>query len=85
MADRENLLNAVALAFDNDWERAHAIAQTHGGDPTADWLHAVLHKIEGDEHNARYWYRRAGHTFEDFPDVQQELAAIETHLKSASR
>jgi hypothetical protein len=43
-----------------DWEKAHAIAQSHEGDPDHDWLHALCHRIEGDDANAGYWYRRAG-------------------------
>jgi hypothetical protein len=46
----------------------------------ADWLHAVLHKIEGDDGNARYWYRRTPHSFEDFTDTNAELAAIRDFL-----
>ena len=34
---------------------------------TADWLHAVLHKIEGDDGNARYWYRRTQHASTSSP------------------
>ena len=42
-----------------DWDRAHALAQ---GAPGADgaWVHAYLHRKEGDASNAAYWYRRAG-------------------------
>jgi len=42
------------------WQRAHEIAQDHEGIAEFDWLHALCHRIEGDEWNARYWYRRAG-------------------------
>lgn len=42
-----------------DWDGAHAIVQD---DPSSDaaWIHAHLHRIEGDLANAAYWYRRAG-------------------------
>ncbi|MEL6873540.1 MAG: hypothetical protein AAFO62_12270 [Pseudomonadota bacterium] len=50
----------IAAARDGDWETAHTIAQAHEGDTNADWLHAIVHLIEGDEGNARYWFRRAG-------------------------
>ncbi|MAU94535.1 MAG: hypothetical protein CMP81_01410 [Fulvimarina sp.] len=41
-----------------DWDGAHAIVQD---DPSSDaaWIHAHLHRIEGDLANAAYWYRRA--------------------------
>jgi len=54
---------------------AHEIVQQYE-DTTAAWIHAVLHKIEGDEDNSRYWYRRAG-KLEHFPDEPKaELAEI---------
>ena len=42
-----------------DWEAAHAIAQVVP-DPDGAWVHAYLHRKEGDASNAAYWYRRAG-------------------------
>ena len=42
-----------------NWERAHEIAQAID-DRTGAWIHAYLHRKEGDEGNAAYWYRRAG-------------------------
>ena len=41
------------------WERAHSLVQDATG-PDAAWVHAHLHRIEGDAGNARYWYDRAG-------------------------
>jgi hypothetical protein len=51
---------AVDLALGGDWEGAHRIVQDHEGEPIADWIHAVAHRMEGDLGNARYWYRRCG-------------------------
>lgn len=50
-----------ALWFDatEDWEKAHTIVQDTE-DNTASWIHAYLHRKEGDTGNADYWYRRAG-------------------------
>lgn len=42
----------------NDWERAHESAQQDEG-PTGSWVHAYLHRKEGDASNAEYWYRQA--------------------------
>lgn len=42
-----------------DWEAAHTIAQSREGTPAYDRLHAYLHRKEGDQLNAGYWYRRA--------------------------
>ncbi len=81
MAGRqEELIRAVDAAQAGDWETAHAIAQRHEGDDAADWLHAVLHKLEGDAGNSRYWYRRTSHTFEEFDDPSAELAALRRAL-----
>ena len=41
-----------------DWDRAHELAQSAGG-REGDWVHAYLHRKEGDEMNAGYWYARA--------------------------
>ncbi len=53
----------VALWHDGrgDWERAHAVAQDIE-DRTGSWVHAYLHRKEGDIGNAHYWYHRAGTT-----------------------
>ncbi|MGD9845895.1 MAG: hypothetical protein AB7O60_09805 [Variibacter sp.] len=45
-------------AAKGDWEKAHAIVQAHDT-PHAAWVHAYLHRVEGDLDNARYWYARA--------------------------
>ena len=52
---------AKALWFTKkgDWEAAHDIAQDIAT-PTGSWLHALLHLIEGDLGNARYWFAEAG-------------------------
>jgi hypothetical protein len=51
----------AALWWDakNDWDKAHECAQADDG-PDAAWVHAYLHRKEGDLSNAAYWYRRAG-------------------------
>ena len=41
------------------WDRAHELAQGDSGRAAA-WVHAYLHRREGDEANAGYWYARAG-------------------------
>ena len=52
---------AKALWFTKkgDWEAAHGIAQDIET-PTGSWIHALLHLIEGDLGNARYWFAEAG-------------------------
>jgi len=53
------LLAALWWDARGDWARAHEIAQDVGSSDGA-WVHAYLHRKEGDEWNAEYWYRRAG-------------------------
>jgi hypothetical protein len=51
----------IALWHDarGDWEKAHNVAQDVD-DESGSWVHAYLHRKEGDLGNADYWYRRAG-------------------------
>jgi hypothetical protein len=76
----DELRRAVELAQSGSWDEAHDIAQRHEGDATADWLHAVLHAIEGDAGNARYWYRRCGKLDRAGSDPAVELEAIREML-----
>ena len=71
-----------ALWFDakDDWEKSHTIIQDIE-DKTASWIHAYLHRKEGDIWNADYWYQRAGRKRPD-TTLQQEwesIAAALTH------
>jgi hypothetical protein len=75
----KDLNMAVTAALNGEWDKAHLIVQDIGSADAA-WIHAVLHKIEGDEGNSRYWYSRAKRNFEDFADPKDELRAIERHL-----
>jgi hypothetical protein len=51
-------LRALWLAARDGWEAGHVIVQKLDT-PTAAWVHAHLHRIEGDNSNAAYWYRHA--------------------------
>ena len=52
-------LTALWWAGRDDWTRAHGIVMD-GPDRDCDWVHAYLHRVEGDQVNAQYWYRQAG-------------------------
>ncbi|HXI85952.1 MAG TPA: hypothetical protein VNH64_00725 [Parvularculaceae bacterium] len=78
---KTDLRRAASLALAGDWEGAHEIVQQDETDSIACWIHAVVHKIEGDEANSRYWYARTKHSFEDYKDAKAELAVIATTLK----
>ncbi len=59
-ANLENLaVEVLWFAAKGNWTRAHELAQARD-DATGAWVHAYLHRAEGDISNAHYWYRRAG-------------------------
>jgi hypothetical protein len=65
-----------------DWHNAHRIAQDVD-DATGAWVHAYLHRKEGDLGNAGYWYRRADQPIAD-DDLESEWRRIVTALLSES-
>jgi hypothetical protein len=80
-AQKDDLLQAVELALAGKWDAAHQIVQQYE-DATAAWIHAVLHKMEGDLGNASYWYRRADRMKHVEDEPKEELAAIQAELRS---
>lgn len=79
IALKTQLLKAIKLAQTGDWDASHHIVQDYNN-ASACWIHAVLHKIEGDESNSRYWYARSKSRFEDYANPAQELDAIKEFL-----
>jgi hypothetical protein len=65
-----------------DWEEAHRQAQDDKGNDGA-WVHAHLHRVEGDLSNAAYWYRRAGKEASSLP-LDKEWDEIATALLEQS-
>lgn len=57
-----------------DWERAHEIAQDLGSVEGSYW-HAIVHRMEPDDWNSGYWFRRVGmHPI--FPELREQAAAL---------
>ena len=54
-------LQALWWDAHGDWDKAHGLAQLDEADRHSAWVHAYLHRKEGDLSNAAYWYRRSGH------------------------
>jgi hypothetical protein len=52
-------LQALWWAGKNEWDKAHRLVMAASGADAA-WVHAYLHRVEGDLPNARYWYAQAG-------------------------
>jgi hypothetical protein len=82
MADITNILKE-ALAQDQrgDWDGAHTAVQSLE-DPRAYWIHAYLHRKEGDLGNARYWYDRAGRSMPSGP-LEEEWQTLLVALGGA--
>ncbi len=76
----DDLLKATELALAGDWEAAHELAQQHESDAMAAWIHAVLHKMEGDLSNSRYWYRHADQMKHVDDEPKAELETIRKEL-----
>ena len=55
----DRLVKALWHIKKDHWHEAHDMVQEDAGLDAA-WIHALLHKIEGDHWNAEYWYRQAG-------------------------
>ena len=71
-------LRALAADARGDWDGAHGFAQD-GEDAASAWVHAYLHRKEGDLSNAGYWYHRAGRV-KPAGTLDDEWLAIARHL-----
>jgi hypothetical protein len=72
-ADFTPPLRALWHGLRGNWEAAHEIVQAED-DPDSAWVHAWLHRVEGDLANARYWYGRAGRPSADGETRAEGLA-----------
>ena len=75
--NRHELLSALLYTSQNEWEKAHEIAQKKEGNLDYDKIHALLHRIEGDEFNAKYWYGRINKTYAEH-SINQEWNILTT-------
>lgn len=74
------LRQAVALALGGDWQAAHEIAQKYEEDDAACWLHGIVHRMEGDLANARYWYGVCRRTLREEVSTETELRELQAAL-----
>jgi hypothetical protein len=75
------LNTAIRHLTHGDWQKAHAIVQNDESD-LGYWAHGIVHMLEGDIGNARYWYRRAGRPFPRERDPNAEIDALVETLKA---
>ena len=77
---RAQLSKAVEYLQAGDWQAAHEIVQADEDSALACWAHGIVHIIEGDLPNARYWYRQAKRPFPREPDANAEISALNAAL-----
>ena len=70
------LRSAVALLEQGDWQAAHKIVQEDEESALSCWAHGIVHVLEGDLPNARYWYGQAKRAFPKDYNVPAEIAAL---------
>jgi hypothetical protein len=58
--ERRDAALGLALLWHDDLDGAHELCQAHEGHPDCDYVHALLHRREGDFANAKYWFREVG-------------------------
>lgn len=80
--DLEPLLKALLFDAKGDWNKAHDLAQEVGGSEGA-WVHAYLHRKEGDPGNASYWYSNAGKEKPEY-SLEQEWESLAKHFLTKS-
>jgi hypothetical protein len=74
-AGLSSYLTALWYEKRGDWDTAHETVQDLS-DRNAAWVHAYLHRREGDEGNARYWYRQASKTFPSDQSLDEEWESL---------
>jgi hypothetical protein len=80
-ASRQALIRAVELLEAGAWQQAHEIVQKDDSELAA-WLHGIVHTLEGDLDNARYWYRKTTREFPGPDAVPQELGAARRQVEA---
>jgi len=74
------LRSAVAHLEQGDWKAAHEIVQKDEDSELSCWAHGIVHVMEGDLPNARYWYRQAKRAFPESYSVPDEIAELKKAL-----
>ena len=77
---RSQLQKAVDHLQAGDWQAAHEIVQQDEDSPLSCWAHGIVHIMEGDIPNARYWYGQAKRAFPVEPDAAAETRHLRKQL-----
>ena len=75
---------AVRYLRKGDWQKAHAIVQEDASELGC-WAHGIVHLVEGDLDNAKYWYRRAHRPLPHGNTANAEIAALKATLKDGTQ
>ncbi len=76
--DDGELSKAIDHLEAGDWRSAHEIVQLDEESPLACWAHGIVHLMEGDESNARYWFRKARQLFPERASIDYEIRALKS-------
>ncbi|MEX1073957.1 MAG: hypothetical protein WEC13_02335 [Burkholderiales bacterium] len=79
---KNELSKALALLRKGDWEAAHRIVQEDEESPLSCWAHGIVHLMEGDTSNARYWYREAKRELPRHPSISEEIDSLDAALNA---
>ena len=74
------LRSAIAHLERGEWQAAHEIVQKAEESPLSCWAHGIVHIMEGDVPNARYWYRQAKRAFPETCAIEQEITALKAMI-----
>ena len=72
------LAKAIRLLEEGNWQGAHEIVQQDEKSALACWAHGIVHVLEGDLPNARYWYRAAARPFREPFALADEISALKS-------
>jgi hypothetical protein len=76
------LAEAIERLLANDWRAAHSLVQDLD-DPLAWRIHGLVHRVQGDLANSRYWYGKAGVALDDARSVEDEISQLREYLGPA--
>ena len=77
----DDLLRGLSLLESGDWDGAHSVAKADTS-AVGSWLHGIVHLVEPDEGNSKYWYQRAGRPFPGMSAAASEIAALRAALRA---
>jgi hypothetical protein len=76
------LAEALERLLANDWHAAHVLVQELD-DPIGWRIHGLVHRIQGDLANGRYWYDKAGVTLDETRSVEEEINELRDYLRGS--